>query len=520
MNILDKNSYSNQILEAVVVNINSDLDPQGKGRVQLYIPALQIDYATDYVNYAKTSDDQKKNAKGFSYYPWATSLIDNLELGHRVLCCNINNSNSEYAIMGIDVKNSKDADIDPTGTGGAFGLSGNASGLLDLAMPIILQNEVSLSINAWPDNIPDENYKKITPYDKGCKCTNKSTCGHSGGWSIGLIQWHHGRAFNLMYDIVKEDNNWKSKSPNQNLDIVKDLASSIKNNSTHGYASKYTDNYHPTSGTDPYRFIQNVLGSSTGKRVQKEKAKADTAEAIELVTGESYGVSNPAIVIFLVDILNQYGNGKTTTIKKAAEISKSSGDMIKQLDEFKKWCEGNLGDYWSHESRRNRTYNYVKQLYNAGKLYVSGGPMTVANFVKRTTCPSSTDYWYSSARPNPAYNMWTNNGNCAYYGWARASEILGRNYDGATGNGVNYGDEDGKYKRGSTPRQGAIITWSGGSKGAGHVAIVEDVSADGNTIWTSESGWRSFYFKYKERKNDGNWGAGSKYKCRGFKYLI
>lgn len=507
MNILDKNSYSNQILEAVVVNTNSDLDPQHKGRVQLYIPAIQIDYASDYVDYAKTSDDQKKNAKGFSYYPWATVLVDNLELGSRVLCCNINNSNSEYAVMGIDVKNSKDADIDPSAIGGAFGLSGSASGLLDLAMPIILQNEVGLSINAWPDNIPDANYEKITPYD-------------NGGWSIGLIQWHHGRAFNLMYAIAKEDNDWKSKSPNQNLDIVNDIASSIKNNSTHGYASRYTDNYHPTSGTDPYRFIKNMLGSNIGKKVQRDKAKEDTGDAIEIVTGEKYGVSNPAIVIFLVDIMNQYGNGLPTTIKKAAEISKGSGDIIKQLDEFRNWCGGNLGSYYTYKSRRDRTYNYIKQLYNDGKLYASGGPMTVENFVKRTTCPSSTDYWYSSARPNPAYNMWTNNGNCAYYGWARASEILGKNYDGATGNGVNYGDEDGKYKRGSTPRQGAIITWSGGSKGAGHVAIVEDVSADGQTIWTSESGWKSFYFQYRKRPNDGNWGASSKYKCRGFKYLI
>lgn len=513
MNIADKKTYSNYVFEAVVVNTDTNMDPENKNRIQIYIPSMQMEYADAFVEYAKLDNDAKQNSDHKTKFPWATTLVEGLEVGNNVVGCNLNNNNSEYVIMGKNVNDDKDENFGDSSYD-FLGLSGDASGLLDLAMPIILQNEVGISTNAWPDKIPDANYTLITPYD-------------NGGWSIGLIQWHHGRAFNLMYAIAKEDSNWKSKSPNKNLDIVKDIASSLKNNSTYGYASKYTSNYHPTSGTDPYRFIKNMLGSNVGKKVQRDKAKEDTGNAIELVMGTKYGVSNPAIIIWLVDIMNQYGNGLPTTIKKAAEISKKGGDMIKQLDEFKSWCSGNLGSYSKYKSRRDRTYNYVKNLYNSGKLTSLGTSLTsvgnnsllVQGFVKRTTKPSKTDYWFRDGIGNAGYSMWSNGGNCTFYAWGRASEILGRKYDGATGNGSDYGNQDGKYKTGSKPRQGAIITWS--KAGApGHVAIVEDVSADGNTIWTSESGWQSFLFKYKERKNDGNWGAGSAYKFKNFKYII
>lgn len=65
------------------------------------------------------------------------------------------------------------------------------------------------------------------------------------------------------------------------------------------------------------------------------------------------------------------------------------------------------------------------------------------------------------------------------------------------------------------------MVWGKGSihssdDGAGHVAIVEEV-IDGNTVYTSESGYKSFYFANMTRNNNnGNWGLSSPYWFRGF----
>lgn len=72
----------------------------------------------------------------------------------------------------------------------------------------------------------------------------------------------------------------------------------------------------------------------------------------------------------------------------------------------------------------------------------------------------------------------------------------------------------------STPIEGGIMVWQkgktlSGGDGAGHVAVVEEVYADGS-IMTSESGWASWAFKLVRRDNsNGRWGQGSAYKFRG-----
>lgn len=71
-----------------------------------------------------------------------------------------------------------------------------------------------------------------------------------------------------------------------------------------------------------------------------------------------------------------------------------------------------------------------------------------------------------------------------------------------------------------TPTLGGIMVWQRGSTldgydGAGHVAVVEQINADGSII-TSESGWGGFAFKRIKRTNtNGRWGQSSAYKFRG-----
>lgn len=72
------------------------------------------------------------------------------------------------------------------------------------------------------------------------------------------------------------------------------------------------------------------------------------------------------------------------------------------------------------------------------------------------------------------------------------------------------------------PEIGDIICWQkgatlSGNDGAGHVAIVIE-KIDNNTIRTAESGWGSSnpWYIIKRSRGNGNWGAGSGYKLRGF----
>jgi surface antigen len=120
--------------------------------------------------------------------------------------------------------------------------------------------------------------------------------------------------------------------------------------------------------------------------------------------------------------------------------------------------------------------------------------------------------------------------NCVGYAAGRFNEIIGQGrfvyfkyppnaedfYDTAVSQGLKVGKE---------PKLGAIIVWAKGktwtsSDGAGHVAVVEQIQADGSII-TSESGWgcASPFWTSHRYKGNGNWGAGTEYRFLGFVYL-
>lgn len=121
--------------------------------------------------------------------------------------------------------------------------------------------------------------------------------------------------------------------------------------------------------------------------------------------------------------------------------------------------------------------------------------------------------------------------NCVGYAAGRFNEIIGAQgftyfkyppnaedfYDTAVSQGLKVGKE---------PKIGAIIVWAKGktwtsSDGAGHVAVVEQIQADGSII-TSESGYgcaSPFWTSHRYKGANGNWGAGTKYRFLGFVYL-
>jgi len=145
----------------------------------------------------------------------------------------------------------------------------------------------------------------------------------------------------------------------------------------------------------------------------------------------------------------------------------------------------------------------------------------------RLTAPSTTDKnWIKNTKGGYNYCMLIKGNsclpNCVGYAWGRWRELLGKKPNLSTGNAENWylHTKDG-YKRGQTPKLGAVICWRKGEThddkdGAGHVAIVEEIKNDG-TIVTSNSAYGGSRFYIKTLKKP--YSMGGTYHFQGFIYI-
>lgn len=292
------------------------------------------------------NNSSKANNEDTNKFPWAKSLVKDLKVGNIVYVTNIKNKIDSYIVLGVDAYNPKNQQT----TDSIYNVDG--SNLLELTMPIIIHNEVGISTNDWPDNISDDNYRKVLGND-------------NGAWSIGLIQWNASRAYDLLLKISNNDTDWRNAWSNKDYDLYKDL-----NTNSSSARSKYGKGYTVVVGSDLVNQVQNMMSTEKAKSTQRDYASEDTQSSITKV--QEKGVTNPMITIFLVDIMNQYGPNLPSTIQNAASISKNGGDIKSQFNEFVKYCEQNLGNYSTYENRRTTTKTYVEQLYEQGK-FSSGG---------------------------------------------------------------------------------------------------------------------------------------------------
>lgn len=126
------------------------------------------------------------------------------------------------------------------------------------------------------------------------------------------------------------------------------------------------------------------------------------------------------------------------------------------------------------------------------------------SFKARLTAPSVTNknWIHTSKGGKNSCILITGNSvlpNCVGYAWGRFMEILGSTPKLSRRNAEDwYGYTVDGYKRGSTPKLGAVICWrkgktGTGSDGAGHVAIVEKINSDGSIV-ISQSGYNSKRF--------------------------
>lgn len=115
----------------------------------------------------------------------------------------------------------------------------------------------------------------------------------------------------------------------------------------------------------------------------------------------------------------------------------------------------------------------------------------MGNFIPRTTAPSTDDPKFY--RDNPFYQSGYGMPNCTCYAFGRFWELLGHKPDLSLGDAEKWFNYDDGYLRGTTPKLGAVIVWENPGDGGGHVAIVEQINADGS-IRTSNSAWNSTLF--------------------------
>lgn len=171
----------------------------------------------------------------------------------------------------------------------------------------------------------------------------------------------------------------------------------------------------------------------------------------------------------------------------------------------------------SAESERQQ---YATYWYNN----LSGG--VPINFTPRLTAPDSSNLWYIKTTYggyNRAILIDSSTGsvlpNCVGYAFGRFMEEVNiTSCNLSVGDGSTFwGYTQDGYERGQTPKLGAVICFSGGSGGEGHVAIVEQINTDGSIVTSNSAYGGSYFYTQTLRQADG-WTWSSNYTFQGFIY--
>lgn len=141
-------------------------------------------------------------------------------------------------------------------------------------------------------------------------------------------------------------------------------------------------------------------------------------------------------------------------------------------------CDGNV-EYLGVSTAKDMMCNG----YNSGIF--SDELVNYDGFKARETAPTRTNSFYYEQNSNN-YGKYLE-GECAMYATCRAQEILstmGINKSFTTNvNGGQFCSSVSGYQTGMTPKQGSLVSWSGGKDNKyGHVAVVEKVNADGSIV--------------------------------------
>lgn len=325
-------SQNNTLMLKGIVTCDSNSDPLGAGRYQVYIPSLHGVLDTNRVgpeNNTNTGTSGTTKAK----YPWAEYLSyeETPSVGTYVLIGSQGNDNNSLVILG------KYGNIDSSIS--SLGINIAGGNLAELAAEVIFGNEGNYTSVNWNDN---------------------------GAISIGKIQWHANRARDLLLDI-RSKNTDKFDSTASGTSITSDLSQNW---------SHWT-NY--SAGSPTGNALKSILGSDESKKAQDETAISDVQSYITTI--QKGGITDPATVIYLADIMNQYGSCNDLIRTK-----------INNIDKMHQYALSN--GYGTYASRRTNTYNKVKQLEQQGKFTIGTLSTEGSN---ATATGSGTVGWPTSA---------------------------------------------------------------------------------------------------------------------------
>lgn len=520
MEIYNKTTYYSKVMSAYIVNTESGDDPNGNlARVQIYIPEMQFGEGLKYSTYMAASGS-KKNAEGFNKYPWAFNTISDAKNGDLVYVTPLSNTNGTYVIIGRDASSGS--------TGGVGGGDGalDAAGLAELVIPFTIEHECP--VHYHDSSCHNSRYPIVAKHDILYACTGWAdnpaqialgcyTTSTSSSWSVGLLNWDAGRAYNLVFEIAQKDSNWERHFTDKNQLFVKYLKEDVavgKANSSHVSQGR-------TSNESVIRGIQDMLTSSVGKEVQIATARRDTTAYIQSFMDE--GITNPAILIYMADLCNQWGTGQPSSqpylgkMHSAAKdpssiLSSESSEVEKAIknydnaNQMMKEVEA-LHSYWmntlhrqhgmnTYGTRRNECITYIRELFKQGKLSQFSAGMSMLGSLNQATFNGLTLAYpfESEIEDNVSFsgNAWNGKNSFTYtckmkmpksfhitslFG-ARWLTVNGRSYQ-SNHTGVDFGCPRGTVLYAS--HDGKLEIRNSGSSGYGFHAII--TFQNGSDTW-------------------------------------
>ena len=299
-------STNNTLMLKGIVTCTPDKDPMGAGRYQVYIPSIHGKLDSGRV----ASGTQANNNSTISY-PWAEYLAytdTTPTVGTYVLIGLQGNDYNSMVILG------KYGNIESSSSSIMSSVTGGT--LAELAAQVIFGNEGNYESVNWNDN---------------------------GAISIGKIQWHANRARNLL-KLIRSKNESNFDSIASGTSITSDLSSDWSN----------WKNY--TSGSPTGKALKSILATNESHTAQDEQAIEDVKGYIS--TAEAGGITDPKCLIYIADIINQYGSCSSLISQK-----------INDLDKLHQYALSN--GYGTYATRRINTYNKIKELEMQGKFTVN-----------------------------------------------------------------------------------------------------------------------------------------------------
>lgn len=213
-----------------------------------------------------------------------------------VYVANLSNDTSSLVILGRDATSGGTNKQGGVGGGDEGLLDLSAGGLAELLIPFEMKCECGYGDPPLYDQYWDSNIKGA------CAVYVTNT---SESWSVGILNWDASRAYALAYEVACQDGNWKSYFSDKSQAFVTNMFLDVSTGNCRSSNTAVVQSGR-SSVTSVRQGISNMMSSDIGQEVQRKKARADVSAYIQTLMDK--GVTNPAILIHLGDIWNQYGS--------------------------------------------------------------------------------------------------------------------------------------------------------------------------------------------------------------------